>query len=75
VENVYAEWIAACKGGPAAGSSFAEYAAPFTEMVLLGCLAVRVGRTLELDPETGRILGPAVPAEYVRPAYRAGWEF
>ena len=36
----YAEWINACKGGKPAGSDF-EWAAPFTEVVLLGNVALR----------------------------------
>ena len=36
----YNEWIAACKGGPPAGSNF-EWAAPLTEVVLLGNVALR----------------------------------
>ncbi|HEX9631407.1 MAG TPA: hypothetical protein VGA02_03000, partial [Gemmatimonadales bacterium] len=72
-EGVYPEWIAACKGGPAAGSSFAEHAGPLTEMVLLGNLAVRVGRTLEINPQTGDVTNTAIPEDYIRPQYRAGW--
>jgi hypothetical protein len=73
VENVYAEFIAAAKGGPAAGSNFVEHAGPLTEMILLGNLAVRMGRDLELNPETGAVTNVQVPAEYLNPAYRAGW--
>jgi predicted dehydrogenase len=72
-EGVYAEWIAACKGGQPAGSNFAEHAGPLTEMVLLGNLAVRTGRTLQLDPSTGRITNATIPAEFVHPTYREGW--
>ncbi len=73
VGGVYAEWINACKGGPPAGSSFAEHAGPLTEMVLLGTLAVRTGRVLEVDPASGRITNMTIPEEYVRPTYREGW--
>lgn len=72
-EGVYAEWIAACKNGGRAGSDFAMHAGPLTEMVLLGNLAVRTARVLEIDAESGRILNKAVPDEYIKPAYRAGW--
>jgi GFO/IDH/MocA oxidoreductase family protein len=71
--GVYAEWIAACKGGAPAGSAFDTYAGPFTEMVLLGCLAVRLGRTLEIDPATGAVTNMQVPQELIQPTYRAGW--
>ena len=71
--GVYAEWIAACKSGAPAGSTFDGLAGPLTEMVLLGYLAVRMGRTLEVNPATGQITNPTVPAEFVQPTYRAGW--
>jgi hypothetical protein len=70
---VYAEWIAACKGGAPAGSTFDGHAGGLTSMVLLGCLAVRLARTLELHPETGQVTNVKVPDEYVRPPYRTGW--
>jgi predicted dehydrogenase len=73
VPNIYAEWIAACKAGGTGSSSFAEHAGPLTQMVLLGNLAVRMGRPLELDPETGDVKNVSVPDEWVRPSYRRGW--
>jgi hypothetical protein len=74
-EGVYAEWIAACKGGTAAGSNFADHAGPLTEMVLLGNLAVRTAQVLDVNPENGAVLTSGVPEEYVRPRYRAGWSW
>ena len=61
------------KVGPAAGSAFETHAGPLTEMVLLGNVAIRLGRTLELNPATGEVTNCTVPDEYVRPNYRAGW--
>ncbi len=72
-EGVYKEWIAACKNGTQPGSDFAGYAGPMTEMILIGCLAVRMGKTLEMDPNTGMIKNVTPPAEWVTPTYRAGW--
>lgn len=73
-DGVYAEFASACKGGPPAGSNFAGHAGPLTEMVLLGNLAVRTARPLELDPATGRITAPVnIPEEYVEPPFRDGW--
>lgn len=72
-EGVYAEWIAAAKGGPPAGSNFPDYAGPLTQMVLTGNLAVRMQTTIELDPSTGRVTNVQVPEEYIMPEYRAGW--
>ncbi len=72
-EGVYAEWVAACKGGAPAGSNFADHSGPLTEMVLLGNLAVRTGKVLELKPDTGEILTAGIPEEYLTPANREGW--
>jgi len=72
-KGVYDEWITACKGGPRAGSAFDTYSGPFTEMVLLGCLAVRLGRALDIDPATGAVQNVTVPPEFIRPVYRQGW--
>jgi len=72
-EGVHKEWIAACKGGPAAGSNFAGHAGPLTQMTLLGNLAVRMAQPLTLNPATGEVTNAKVPEEFVRPAYRKGW--
>ncbi len=72
-EGVYAEWIAACKTGGKAGSDFALHSGPLTEMVLLGNLAVRTAKVLELDPRAGTVTNTAIPDEYLKPVYRAGW--
>ena len=71
-EGVYAEWVAGCKGGAPAGSNFADHSGPLTEMVLLGNLAVRSGKVIELNPGTGELL-TSVPEEYVMPPVRGGW--
>ena len=71
-EGVYAEWLAACTSGSQPGSNFAGSSGPLTEMVLLGNLAVRAQRTIELDPQ-GRVTTPGIPAEWIMPAYRQGW--
>ncbi|MBT7300466.1 MAG: Gfo/Idh/MocA family oxidoreductase [Victivallales bacterium] len=43
------EWLRAIHGaGPMPGANF-EYAAPLTEVVLLGALAIRTGQTIEWD--------------------------
>src|SRR5207249_63001 len=49
--GVYPEWVAGCKGGTPAGSTFDGHGGGLTSMVLLGCLAVRLGRVLEINPE------------------------
>lgn len=71
--GVYAEWIRAMKGGAPNLSTFHGHAGPLTEMVLLGCLAVRAGQPLNVDPATGQVSGAAIPDEWLRPTYRKGW--
>jgi len=71
-DGVYAEWLAACKDGGQPGSNFAGSSGPLTEMVLLGNLAVRAQRAIELDGE-GRVTTAGIPPEWIMPQYRAGW--
>jgi predicted dehydrogenase len=69
----YEEWVAACKGGPRPRSRF-DYAGPLTEIVLLGCLALRAaGRRLEWDSEHLRVKNVAELNQFVRAEYRKGW--
>jgi predicted dehydrogenase len=72
-KGVYQEWIEACKGGAPAQSAFDGHAGALTQMVLLGCLAVRSGKVLELNG-TGGITNVTLPDEWVTPVYRKGWE-
>jgi predicted dehydrogenase len=67
------EWITACRGGPAALSNFAN-AGPFTEMVLLGNLAIRAGEKLEWDGPSMKATNCPGADQYVRREYRKGWE-
>jgi len=66
------EWVAACKGGPAAGSDFA-YSAPFTEMVLLGNVALRTGKRVVWDSVRMKISNDAQANRYLTKAYRGGF--
>jgi predicted dehydrogenase len=73
-KGVHKEWIEACKGGPPALSTFDGHAGALTEMVVLGCLAVRAGQSLTVDPVTGHITNLTLPEAWVKPEYRKGWE-
>jgi predicted dehydrogenase len=66
------DWIRACKGGPAACSNF-EVSGPFTEMVLLGNLALRLGKTIEWDSEHLRAGNAPEASQFIKKQYRAGW--
>jgi predicted dehydrogenase len=68
----YAEWLRACRGGPAAMSNF-NYAGPLTEMVLLGNVAIRAGQRINWDAENMRARDLAAADRYIRREYRKGW--
>ena len=67
------QWIEACKTGSRTGSPF-SYAGPFTEIVLLGNVAYRVGTTIEFDPATMKVTNVAQANQYLSKPYRKGWE-
>jgi hypothetical protein len=70
----YRDWIRACKGGEAACSNF-NVAAPFTEWMLLGVIALRVEGKIEYDPVKMRITNNAAANKYLKPTIRKGWQF
>jgi predicted dehydrogenase len=72
-DNQKAEWVRAIRGGPPALSNF-DYAAVLTETMLLGNVAVRLGKALDYDAENMRITNCAEAAELISPKYRQGWE-
>lgn len=73
VANEDAEWLAAIRGGPKALSNF-DYAGPFTEVVLLGNLAVRLGQKISWDSKNLKATGAPSADELIRCEYRAGWD-
>jgi predicted dehydrogenase len=66
-------WIDACKRRTQPVSHF-DYAGPFTEMVLLGNLAVLFpGKKLEWDGPNMMVTNIPEANEFVKPQFRAGW--
>ncbi|RPH99908.1 MAG: gfo/Idh/MocA family oxidoreductase [Calditrichaeota bacterium] len=68
----YEEWIAACKGGAAAGADFA-YGGPLTELVLLGNIAVRLQKRLYWDGTTKEFINDNEANKYLAEPYHNGW--
>ncbi len=68
----YREWIEACKGGPPAYSNF-DYAAPMTEALLVGNLAVRLGKRIEWDSASLKAKNAPEADPLIKPEYRKGW--
>ena len=71
------EWYLACTGEkpydfPKCNFS---YAAPFTEMVLLGCIAQRVGGKMKYDPKTMTFKDREDATALITKEYREGWDF
>jgi len=70
----HAEWVNACKSGQAAGSNF-DYAGPFTEVVLLGNIALRMmHEKLYYDGPNMKVTNLPDANEYIHREYRQGWE-
>lgn len=68
VEN----WLDAIRGEGKSGTDFA-YAAPLTEMILLGSLAIRTGKGFEYDGAEMKIEGNDEAAALLDPPAREGW--
>ena len=69
------EWFRAIKGeGPPPGSNF-EYAAPLTELVLLGAMAQRLGETIEWDHKNMTVKGRPELDGWIKESSREGWSY
>jgi hypothetical protein len=68
------EWIAAIKENkPEMCYSNFDNAAYLTEIMLLGCVALRVGKKLEWDGPAMRAKNVPEAAQFVKRDYRGGW--
>lgn len=70
----HVEWLRAIKGeGPEPGSNF-DYAAPMSEVALLGVIAQRFGGRLEWDSKNMQITNRPELNLFVKEPVRKGWE-
>jgi len=69
----YHEWVAACRGGPPAGSNFVDHAGLLTEVCLLGNVAVRAQRKLAWDGPNLRVMNDTAANRLLHREYRQGW--
>jgi predicted dehydrogenase len=67
------EWLAACRGGGMPLSNFG-YAAKLTESLLLGNVALRLGKKIEWDAEKMAVKNTPEADQYIKPQFREGWE-
>ncbi len=66
------EWLTACRGGAPTLSNF-TFSGPFTEVVLLGNLAIRVGKPIKWNGPAMRAENAPEAAPLIRREYRKGW--
>lgn len=67
------DWIRAYKGGLKPCSNF-EISGPFTEMVLLGNVALHVGQTIEWNSAHLTVTNVAAANHLIKKRYRHGWQ-
>jgi predicted dehydrogenase len=66
------EWVAGIKGGPAPYSNF-DFAALMTETLLLGNVAVKLGKKLDWDAANLKVTNVKEAEHLIKTAYRKGW--
>jgi len=68
------EWIQACKdNNPKGAMAGFEYSGPFTEALLVGNLAVRLGKKIEWDARKMKATNAPEADQYINKKYREGW--
>jgi predicted dehydrogenase len=74
-ERQHKEWLQACKDGKhdVPYSNF-DIAAYLTEIILLGCVALRVGKKLDWDGPGMKAKNAPEAAAVVKREYRKGWQ-
>ena len=72
-ESHHQEWLAACRGGPAAFCRFDGFASQLTEAMLVANLALRLGRKITWDAEKMEVPGCREATPFIKRAYRTGW--
>ena len=67
------EWIEAIQGGDPTLSNF-DFASGLTESMLLGNVAVRLGKSLDYDGKSGTVTNIPEAAKMIARTRRKGWE-
>jgi hypothetical protein len=71
--GIYGEWYEAVRGGEKPSEHWPDCAVSLTELVLLGCIAVRVGEYLQWDGPNMRFTNSAAANRLLKPDYQNGW--
>ncbi|MFT6179035.1 MAG: putative dehydrogenase [Akkermansiaceae bacterium] len=72
-KNQKQEWIEAIRGGNPTVSNF-DFASVLTESMLLGNVAVRMGKPIDYDGKTGTVTNNPDAAAIIERARRKGWD-
>jgi predicted dehydrogenase len=73
-DGQHLEWIAAIKENkPEQCYSRFDIAAELTEIMLLGCVAIHVGKKIEWDSAAMRVTNASEAAQFIKRENRAGW--
>jgi len=72
--GIYGEWFEAVTGGEKPSEHWPDCAVPLTELVLLGCVAVRTGTHLEWDGPNMRFTNSDAANKLLKPKYENGWQ-
>ncbi len=68
------DWLRAIREGGKAGSDFAAYGGPLTEIAMLGVIALKLpGTRLQWDGINARFTNSDEANQHLNPPYRAGW--
>jgi predicted dehydrogenase len=68
------EWIQACKdNNPKGALAGFDYSGPFTEALLVGNLAVRLGKKIGWDAKNMKVPNAPEADKYINKEYRKGW--
>jgi len=74
VRNHHADFTNAIREGRHAGSDFALYGGPLTELALLGIIGLRMpGKKLAWDGKRGQFTNSPEANRYIKPEFRKGW--
>lgn len=71
--GIYGEWFEAVTGGEKPSEHWPDCAVPLTEIVLLGCVAVRTGKYLQWDGPNMRFTNSDEANKLLKPDYQNGW--
>ena len=70
--EIHLDWIHACKTGEQAGCHFG-YSGPMTESLLVGNIALWLGRKIQWDARNMKVPGCPEADAMINPPYRQGW--